>query len=77
MTIGDVRLDFSGVNVVTVGDGKMLFSPPAKVLYDGPGLLNIGTTVTEISVVPSGEVLLIDLNRSPVDVEVIPNEYTD
>ena len=65
-------LDLSGVQQVTVGDGKAWLSPPAKIKYDGPGLLNIGTTVSVISVQEDGKTLLIDIDRSPIDVKVIP-----
>jgi len=69
--IGEVDVDMGTVNTVTVGGGKLVFDPPARIRYDGPGILNFGTTVTEITVIPDGSALLIDVNRSPIDVKVV------
>lgn len=67
-------LDFSSVQTITVSDGRMVFNPPATVTYDGPGRLDIGTTITEITARPADGLIFVDVDMSPIDLKVVPDD---
>lgn len=60
-------VDVSQVKTIRLDAGKMAIDPPVRLEYDGPGFLNAGVTVSEVRITPHGDVL-IDLNRSPIDI---------
>ena len=64
-------VDFSPVQTVTIAEGGVTFDPPAKVAAK-VGPVNIKTTITTIRVKKGG--IKIDIDNSPVDVEVRPSE---
>ena len=65
-------LDLSPVQNISLSDGVMELNPPAK-LEATAGPVNLKTTITEIKIKNRGVILII-MNNSPVDVEIIPNE---
>jgi len=64
-------VDFSPVQTVTIKDGRIILDPPAKVAAK-VGPLNIKTTITNIQVRRGG--IKVDIDSSPIDVEVRPSE---
>ena len=65
-------LDLSPVQNISLSGGVMELSPPAK-LEATAGPVNIKTTITEIKIKKRGGIL-INIDNSPVDVEISPNE---
>lgn len=63
-------LDLSRVQTMTVSDGVLHLDPPARVRRGG--LVKLGTTVSEIRAEPDRGRILIDLDLSPVDIDVRP-----
>ena len=64
-------VDFSPVQTVTIKGGRIVLDPPAKVAAKfGP--LDIKTTITNIQVRRGG--IKVDIDSSPIDVEVRPSE---
>jgi hypothetical protein len=66
-------LDLSPVQSVTIDNGRMIFTPPANVKYDGPGRFDIGTTITEVTARPADGLIFIDIDMSPIDLLVKPS----
>ena len=64
-------IDFSEVQTMKLTGGSLVFNPPAK-LQAQAGPLNIKTTVTEVKVKKRGVGIIINIDNSPVDVEVSP-----
>ena len=67
---GRAGVNMTKVDTIRCEPGRLIFSPPIEVNYDGPGFLNVSTTVKEIRVTSDGAIL-IDVVNSPVDVIVI------
>jgi len=64
-------LDFSEVQTIKTSKGKLTFNPPVKVSANlGP--ISLKTTITTIKAESKGVVINID--NSPVDVEIAANE---
>ena len=64
-------VDFSTVQTITITDGRVTLDPPAKVAAK-VGPMNIKTTITTMKVRKGG--IKINIDNSPIDVEVRPHE---
>ena len=66
-------IDFSPVQTMTLKDNKLLLDPPAKVSAKfGP--LRLRTTLSAVTLNESGEQSIeIELDKSPVDIELKPS----
>lgn len=64
-------VDFSEVQTMELTGGALVFNPPAK-LQAQAGPLNIKTTITEVKVKKRGVGIIINVDNSPVDVEISP-----
>jgi hypothetical protein len=67
---GRAGVSMTSVDTIRCEPGRLIFNPPIDVKYDGPGFVNVSTTVKEIRVTSEGAIL-IDVVNSPVDVIVI------
>ena len=68
-----VGVDMTAVESIRCLPGRLVFSPPIRVNYDGPGPLNAGTTVKEIRIGADGEIL-VDVVNSPIDLVIEEEE---
>jgi len=66
---GDILIDASPVQTVEVADGKVIFNPPVIVQWKF-----ISTTVTEIQAGVGGSSIFVDIDNSPVDINVLPRK---
>ena len=66
-------IDFSPVQTITLKNNKLLLDPPAKVSAKfGP--LRLRTTLSAVTLNESGEQSIeIELDKSPVDIEIKPS----
>lgn len=65
-------VDFGSVQTITIENGLMKLNPPLKISGKfGP--VRINTTVTEISSNSNGSIV-VDINNSPINLEIRPNE---
>jgi hypothetical protein len=64
-----VTLDFSGVQTITIADGKMSFNPPPKVSATMAGVA-IRTTVSSLTAGTDG--IKVEVDNSPINVEIQP-----
>ena len=62
-----IGVDMTQVESIRCLPGRLVFSPPIRVKYDGPGPLNAGTTIKEIRLGADGEIL-VDVVNSPIDL---------
>ena len=62
-------IDFSPVQTITIKDKVLTFSPPAKVQATVMGI-NIKTTLSSITAKSDG--VHIEIDNSPVDLELKP-----
>jgi len=60
-----LTIDASGVQSVSVSDGKASFDPPIKVDWKF-----LSTTVTDVTAEIGDNTIFIDVDRSPVDVRI-------
>ena len=68
-----VGVDMTAVESIRCLPGRLVFSPPILVKYDGPGPLNAGTTIKEIRIGAGGEIL-VDVVNSPIDLVIEEEE---
>lgn len=68
-----VGVDMTAVESIRCLPGRLVFSPPIRVNYDGPGPLNAGTTIKEIRFGTDGEIL-VDVVNSPIDLVIEEEE---
>ncbi len=68
-----VGVDMTAVESIRCLPGRLVFSPPIRVDYDGPGPLNAGTTIKEIRLGADGEIL-VDVVNSPIDLVIEEEE---
>lgn len=62
-------IDLSEVQTITIADGKLRFSPPAKISAKiGP--VRVNTTITTIENLGDG--IHINIDNSPIDLELKP-----
>jgi len=64
-------LDLSEVQTIRIANGELSFSPPAKI-QTKVGPIKVKTTISVIKSRSKG--IHIDVDNSPIDVEVRPNE---
>ena len=64
-----VLLDFSGVQTITIANGKMSFNPPPKVATTVAGVA-IRTTVSSLTAGTDG--VKVEIDNAPVNVEIQP-----
>lgn len=64
-------VDFSPVQTITIKDKVLTFNPPPKVQVTVMGI-NIKTTISSITAKDSG--IHVEVDNSPVDLELKPNE---
>ena len=64
-----VLLDFSGVQTITIANGKMSFNPPPKVATTVAGV-SIRTTVSSLTAGTDG--IKVEIDNSPINVEIQP-----
>lgn len=69
ITSDRVGASMTAVRTIRCEPGKLIFEPPIDVKYDGPGFVNVSTTVKEVRVTSDGAIL-IDVVNSPIDVIV-------
>ena len=62
----DLEIDFGGVQTMTM-DGVLVFDPPARVSWKF-----LKTTVTKIKAGINDNSIFIDVDSSPIDVNVVP-----
>jgi len=62
----DLEIDFGGVQTMTM-DGGLVFDPPARVSWKF-----LKTTVTKIKAGINDNSIFIDVDSSPIDVNVVP-----
>lgn len=68
-----VGVDMTAVESIRCLPGRLVFTPPIRVDYDGPGPLNAGTTIKEIRLGADGEIL-VDVVNSPIDLVIEEDE---
>lgn len=66
---GRIGVDMTAIERIECEPGKLRFSPPVVVRYDGPGMLNAETTVREITIDAKGEIF-VDVVNSPIDLVI-------
>jgi hypothetical protein len=66
---GRFGVDTTAVESIRVVPGRLIFNPPIRVSYDGPGPLNASTTVKEVLVGVDGKIV-VDIVNSPIDVVI-------
>jgi|688.fasta_scaffold29179_10 hypothetical protein len=64
-------VDFSTVQTITITQGKATFRPPIG-FQTRVGPINVKTTISSASVKDGG--IRIEIDNSPIDIEVKPNE---
>ncbi len=62
-----IGIDMTKVESIRCLPNRLVFEPPIKLSYDGPGPLNAGTVVREIGIQVDGTIL-VDVVNSPIDL---------
>lgn len=65
------KLDLSDLQSISIKGGVLKFNPPVKVAVK-IGLISVATTLTKIENKKDG--ILINIDNSPIDLEVVPSE---
>jgi hypothetical protein len=64
---GDIKIDASAVQTVEVKDGAVVFNPPIKVRWKF-----VSSSVDTMSIYKAGQSILVDINHSPIDLQIVP-----
>lgn len=62
-------LDFTAVQQITITNGEMTFSPPARITAD-MGPITLRTTISSLTVRSGG--IRVEIDNSPLDLELRP-----
>ena len=65
----DLVIDGTELQTITLDNGKLEFSPPLRVKWRF-----ISTTVTDVSLNTDENSIFIDIDSSPIDVNVVPKD---
>lgn len=66
---GRFGIDATAVRSIECLPGRLVFSPPVRLRWDGPGPLRAGTTIKEIRLADSGAIV-VDVVNSPIDLQI-------
>lgn len=70
---GRFGIDATAVRSIECLPGRLVFSPPVRLRWDGPGPLRAGTTIKEIRLADSGAIV-VDVVNSPIDLQIEAKE---
>jgi hypothetical protein len=64
---GNISIDASKLQTIQIGNGRAKMNPPIEVRWKF-----LRTTVEDVSVQNRGRSILVDVNRSPIDLRIVP-----